>query len=123
MVIAEGVEEKDDFDLIKINRPHVGNLCMHSKNFVSAIIEGCVMPIAEIEGLLEKKELGMRTKFLMALLKFREDEVRGRKVGYGIVIRFGDVLENEPAEGAVICLPYVVHLGVDDGIRLRQGAF
>jgi len=40
VIIAEGVEEKNDLDLIEIDRPYVGDLCMHSKNFIGAIIEG-----------------------------------------------------------------------------------
>jgi len=75
MVIAEGVEEKNDLDLIEIDRPHVRNLCMHSKNFIGTITEGCVMPIVEIEGLLKEKELGMHAEFLIVLLKFHKDEV------------------------------------------------
>jgi hypothetical protein len=94
-----------------------------SKDFISTIIEGCVTPIVEIKSLLEEKELSMHTEFLMVLLKFHEDAVRGREVGNSIVIQFRDSFEDKSMEGAIISLPNVVHLRVENGIRLRQGAF
>ena len=75
MVVAEGIEEKYNFDLVKIDRPHVGNPRVHGEDLISAVGEGCLVAIPEIESLFEEKKLGMRTEFLVALLEFRIHEV------------------------------------------------
>jgi hypothetical protein len=75
MVVAEGIEEKYNFDLVKIDRPHVGNPRVHGEDLISTIREGCLMAILEIESLFEEKKLGMRAEFLVALLEFRIHEV------------------------------------------------
>jgi hypothetical protein len=123
MVIAKCVQEQDDFDSVEIDGPHVGDLCVHGKNLIGAIAEWCLMAIMEVKSLFEQKELGMCAEFLVALLECHEDKVGGGEIGNHIIVQFRDTLENESAEGAVIRLPYVVHLGVENGIWLRQGAF
>jgi hypothetical protein len=75
MVIAKCIQQENDFDLVKVDRSHVGDPCMHGKNFISTITEQCLTAIMEVESLLEQKELGMCAKFLMALLELSEDEV------------------------------------------------
>ena len=82
------------------------------------IAEGHVAAIAEVEGLLEQKELGMRAKFLMALLEFCEDEMRSGEMGHGIIIRFGDAPVDETSKGAVVCLPDFVSFRVRGCIGL-----
>jgi hypothetical protein len=67
MVVAKGIEEKNNFNLVKIDRSHVGNSRVHSENLVGTITEGSIAAIAEIESLL-KEELSVHTKFLIALL-------------------------------------------------------
>lgn len=77
------------------------------------------MSIVEIESLLEEKELGVCAEFLMVLLKFCKDAVQSGEVGNSIVIRFRNPFENESTEGAIVCLPNVVHLRVESRIQLR----
>ncbi len=53
MVIAKGIKEKNNFNLIEINRAHVGDLHVHSKNLNSTVTEGGITAIVEVESLLE----------------------------------------------------------------------
>jgi len=76
MVVAKGIEEKDNFDLVEVNRSHVGNSCVHGKNLIGAITEGSIAAIVEIKSLLKEKELSMCAEFLMALLELLVDEMQ-----------------------------------------------
>jgi len=73
--VAKGIEEKNNFNLVKIDRSHVGNSHVHGKNLIGAIIEGSVVAIAEIESLLKEKELSVHAEFLVALLEFFVDKM------------------------------------------------
>jgi len=53
MVVAKSIEEKDNLDLIKINRAHVGDPHVHGENLVGAIAEGGIAAIVEVKSLLE----------------------------------------------------------------------
>jgi hypothetical protein len=123
MVVAKGIEEKDNFDLVEVDRSHVGNPSVHGKNLVGAIAEGSVAAVAEIESLLKEKELSVRTEFLVALLEFRVDEMRSGEMGDGVIVCFRDASIDKTTKGAIVCLPDVVRLGVESGIWLRQRAF
>jgi hypothetical protein len=119
MVIAKSVEEKNDFNLVKVNRSHVGNPHVHGQNLVGTITEGSIAAVAEIESLFEEKELSVRTEFLVALLEFFEDEMRRREMGNYVVVHFRDAPTDESMKGAIVCLPDVMCLGVKSGVGLR----
>ena len=123
VIVAKRVQEQDDFDLVEVDGPHVGDPHVHGKNLIGAIAEWRLTAVTEVESLLEQEELCVCAEFLMVLLECREDEVGGGEMGDRIVVRFRDTLEDESAEGAIVRLPYVVRLGVENRIWLRQGAF
>jgi len=53
IVIAKHVQKKNDFDLVKIDRSHVGDPHVHGKNLIGAITEWCLMAITEVESFLK----------------------------------------------------------------------
>jgi len=75
VIITESIQEKNNLDLVEIDQPHIGDSRVHCKDFIGAVTEGRFAAIAEVEGLLEQKELGVCAEFLVALLEFREDEM------------------------------------------------
>ena len=119
MVIPKGIEEKNNFNLVKINRSHVGNSDVHGENLVSTVTEGSIVAVAEIESLLKEKELSMCTKFLVALLEFFVNEMGSGEVGNGVIVRFRNATTDKTTKGAVVCLPDIMCLGVESGIGLR----
>jgi hypothetical protein len=123
VIVTESIQEKNNLDLVEIDRPHIGDSRVHCEDFIGAVTEGHVAAIAEVKGLLEQKELGVRAEFLVALLEFREDEMRSGEMGHGIIIRFGDAPVDETSKGAVVCLPDVVRLRVEGGVWLRERPF
>jgi hypothetical protein len=53
VVVAKGIEKKDDLDLIEIDWTHVGDPRVHCEDLVGAVTEGGITAIAEIKSLLE----------------------------------------------------------------------
>src|SRR6266851_5792106 len=59
----------------------------------------------------------------MVLLKLCIDEVRGGQVQNSTVIQLRDAGVDEATEGAIICFPNFMHFGVENSIRMGEGAF
>jgi len=123
VLIAEGIEEKDYFDLVEIDRSHVRDPCVHGENLVGAVAEWSIATIVEIKRLLEKKKLSMCAEFLVALLELLEHEVQSRMMRNSIVVHFGNAPTDKTTKGAVIRLPDVVCLGVEGGGWLGESPF
>jgi hypothetical protein len=71
--IAKGVEEKNNFDVVQVDRAHVHETSVHGNNLIGAIVKGEVRIIVKVEGLFQQDQLGLGSKFLMTLVKFIED--------------------------------------------------
>ena len=51
--IAKSIEEKNDFDVVQVNRTHVYKMSVHGDNLVGAIAKGKISVVTEVEGLFQ----------------------------------------------------------------------
>jgi hypothetical protein len=52
-MIAKGIEEKNNFDVVQVDQTHVHEMSVHGNNLIGAIVKGEVWIVMEVEGLFQ----------------------------------------------------------------------
>ena len=52
-MIAKGIEEQNNFDVVQVDWTHVHETCVHGNDLIGTVPKGEVRIVAEIEGLLQ----------------------------------------------------------------------
>ena len=76
----------------------------------------------DLECLFDEKDLGIRAEIFMAFAETIPDVVAGFKVRDDIVIRGGDMFQEETTEGTIIVGPDPVGIRVDGLVGAFEGS-
>jgi hypothetical protein len=111
-LVAEGISEEYDEELVIVERAHGNDAAMEFFNFRNGLTNRSGVIESDFEGLFHEKTLRIRAEIFVSLSEGIEHVETGGEFFYEGVISGRDVFEKESLERAVVLGPNPVPIGV-----------